>query len=112
MQAAGDPQELQTASLSTGPARVIRHGVADDACRVRVAEVLARGDQPQIAIIDKDRASEASGQPVRKGLNLLDAHSLVFAMRASRVGVTGALAFAVRLLMWVVSGSKTDVPQR
>jgi hypothetical protein len=46
-----------------------------DARRVRIAEVLARGDQPQIAIIDQDRASEASGQPVRKCLNLLDAHS-------------------------------------
>jgi hypothetical protein len=29
----------------------------------------------QVAIIDKDRAAEASGQPVRKCLNLLDAHS-------------------------------------
>ncbi len=28
-----------------------------------------------VAIIDKDRASQASGQPVRQVLNLLDAHS-------------------------------------
>jgi len=46
-----------------------------DARWVRIAEILARGDQPQIAIIDKDCASQASGQPVRKGLNLLDAQS-------------------------------------
>lgn len=58
---------------------VLRPGPAvqqrPDARWVRIAEILARGDQPQIAIIDKDRASQASGQPVRKGLNLLDAHS-------------------------------------
>jgi len=58
---------------------VLRPGPAvqqrPDARRVRIAEVLARGDQAQIAIIDKDCASEASGQPVRKCLNLLDAHS-------------------------------------
>ena len=45
-----------------------------DSRRVRIAEILARGDQPQIAIIDQDRGSQASGQPVRKCLNLLDAH--------------------------------------
>lgn len=58
---------------------VLRPGPAvqqrPDARRVRIAEVLARGDQPQIAIIDKDRTSETSGQPVRQCLNLLDAHS-------------------------------------
>ena len=42
--------------------------------RVRIAEVLARGHQPQIAIINEDGPPEASGQPVYECLNLLDAH--------------------------------------
>lgn len=62
--------------LRTGPAVQQR----PDARWVRTAEVLARGYQPQIAIMDKDCASEASGQPVRQSLNLLDAHSSPSAM--------------------------------
>lgn len=48
--------------------------------RVRIAEVLARGDQPQLAVIDEDSASKASGKTVRQCLNVLDAHSPPSAM--------------------------------
>jgi hypothetical protein len=49
-----------------------------DARRVRVAEVRARGDQPELAIVDNDRAPQPDGQPVREGLNLLDAYGSAF----------------------------------
>ena len=90
---------------------VLRPGPAvqqrPDARRIRIAEVLARGDQPQIAIIDKDRASKASGQPVRKGLNLLDAHCSLSATSIRSPDQTRYVLLIRRSTGCPASGSRT-----
>jgi hypothetical protein len=46
-----------------------------DPGRVRVAEILARGDQPKVAVVDHDRSSQVAEQRIYQALDLLNAHS-------------------------------------